>query len=398
MTSSHTAAPTAAAPDFWDRTRRGWHAIFYALLAVMAVLVPGLDDTTQTERGVVLGALAVMGVSYTLAGRRALGWDDTRLALLYLVPAWACVLAIVAVDPVGYLLLFVLFPQTWAMLPRTWQAVTWTLLASALLGLTQLWQVGFSRDAATDAVLTFVFNAGLSLLLGLWITGIVRESERRAELIAELQQTRVELASVERSRGALEERERLAREIHDTLAQGFTSILALAQAIDAGWDHDPAAARSRLGLLEQTARENLTEARALVAALGPVDLQQGSLQAALHRVVERFTLEAGVPTDLVVDGEPAPLGANAEVVLLRSAQEALANVRKHAHARHARVRLAYADGGATLEVEDDGVGIGADTSEGFGMRGMRDRAAHVGGQLQVARRDGGGTRVHVRVG
>ncbi|MGB9375005.1 MAG: sensor histidine kinase [Jiangellales bacterium] len=396
-----------SAPDFWTRTRGTWHAVFYGLLALMAVLLLALDDLDDTEVPLALGCLAVMALAYTLAGRRALGRDMIGPALAYLLPAWGAVFVLAAVAPVGYGLLFILFPQTWAMLPRTWQAVAWTLVAAGVLATIAVWQGGFGTDAAVEASLTFAFNAGLSLLLGLWITGIARESDRRAALIDELRRTQAELAEAERDRGVMAERERLAHEIHDTLAQGFTSILALARAIDAGWDADPGAARSRLALLEETACENVAEARALVAALRPVDLDDADLTGALERVVARFSRDCPTQARLEVRGQARPLSPHTEVVLLRAAQEGLTNVRKHAGATMVVVRLTYADPDesmaasgdlpATLEVIDDGRGIVPGTAEGFGLSGMRSRAAAIGGSVEVAAADEGGTRVRVDV-
>jgi signal transduction histidine kinase len=389
---------TGAAPEFWERTQRLWHTVLYVLLAGLAVLMIGQTGLTTTERAAALGLLAGIAVAYTVAGRRALGSDRLGWALAYLVPAWLAVVVLSAIAPAGYALLFILFPQTWAMLPRTWQAVTWTLVAAGALALLQAWQAGFGDDAAAEAGLTFVANAGLSLLLGLWITGIVRESERRAQLIAALRHAQAELADAERTRGVLEERERLAHEIHDTLAQGFTSVLTLAQAIEAGWEHDPRGARERLSLLQDTARANLGEARALVAALSPVDLDGTDLPEALRRLVDRFSRETGMSARLDVVGEPRALPRATEVVLLRAAQEGLTNVRKHAGATHATITLGFGAGEteATLDVVDDGRGVNG-AAEGFGLRGMRERAGAVGGEVTVGPGRDGGTRLHVDV-
>jgi signal transduction histidine kinase len=395
---SEDESATDTAPEFWERTQRLWHTVLYVLLAGLAVLMLGQTGLTTTERAIALGLLGGIAVAYMVAGRRALGTDRLGWALAYLVPAWFGVVVLSAIAPAGYALLFILFPQTWAMLPRTWQAVAWTLVAAGVLALLQAWQGGFDNDAAAEAGLTFAANAGLSLLLGLWITGIVRESERRAELIAALRHAQSELADAERTRGVLEERERLAHEIHDTLAQGFTSVLTLAQAIEAGWERDPRGARGRLSLLQETARANLGEARALVAALSPVDLDGTDLPDALGRLVDRFSRETGMPARLDVVGEPRALSRATEVVLLRAAQEGLTNVRKHAGATHATITLGFgaSDTEATLDVVDDGRGVNG-AAEGFGLRGMRERAGAVGGLVTVGPAQDGGTRLHVDV-
>jgi signal transduction histidine kinase len=233
---------------------------------------------------------------------------------------------------------------------------------------------------------------------------IIRQSTGRAELIAQLEQTRAALAQANREAGMLAERERLASEIHDTIAQGFTSILMLAQAAESMIDSDPALARKQLGLVGRTARENLAEARALVAGLAPAALTSATLADALTRLTERAGQELGIAAEFAVSGEPRALGTGAEVVLVRVCQEALSNVRKHARARSVRVLLCFADAGVTvgagvrLEVADDGVGFEAGPDcEGFGLRGMRARVDDIGGKLDVTSAPGAGTTVSAEV-
>nr|WP_246221331.1 sensor histidine kinase [Phytoactinopolyspora mesophila] len=233
------------------------------------------------------------------------------------------------------------------------------------------------------------------------MVGVANQAERRAELIDELESTRSELAETERVRGVLAERERLAHEIHDTLAQGFISILTLSQAIEASLERDAGQVRDRLALLERTARENLAETRALVDALAPVDLQGRSLAQALTTVARRFSTETGVRADADVAPGMVTLPVFAEIVLLRTAQEALSNIRKHAGASQVRISLSVVDDGlgmATMTVADDGVGF--DTTQdsgGFGLRGMRTRAQQAGGGFEVSSTPGGGTTVRVHV-
>ena len=147
------------------------------------------------------------------------------------------------------------------------------------------------------------------------------------------------------------ERERLAAEIHDTLAQGFTSILMLLQAAEPRIGNDPGEARRQVGLAVRTARENLAEARALVAAVPPAALGDSSLDEAVRRLTDRLGEELDVDTECVVSGSPRRLEARSEVVLLRAAQEGLANVRKHAKATHVGIELDYGDTVVRLEIQ-----------------------------------------------
>jgi signal transduction histidine kinase len=217
--------------------------------------------------------------------------------------------------------------------------------------------------------------------------------------VAALTAAQLELAEAEHLAGVHAERERLAHEIHDTLAQGFTSIVVLARAIDAGLDTagltEPSPLRDKLALLEETAQANLAEARALVAALPPADLHGGGLLAALRRAADRCARENGASTQVSVSGTPRALPAAYDVVLMRVAQEALANVAKHSHAQHVTLTMNYAESGTSLAVRDDGVGFTDVAPGGFGLAGMRQRVEQVGGQLCVEATPGAGTTVRV---
>ena len=154
----------------------------------------------------------------------------------------------------------------------------------------------------------------------------------------------------------------------------------------------------RLALIEETARENLAEARGLVAAFSPVALDGADLADALDRLAQRIGAETGIAVVVDVDrAATAHLRRADEVVLLRAAQEALTNVRRHAHASEVRVTITEDSGMVRLGVHDDGVGIGAGSAEGYGLRGMRSRVDAVAGQMSVRAVEGGGTVLDVAV-
>ena len=183
----------------------------------------------------------------------------------------------------------------------------------------------------------------------------------------------------------------MAREIHDTLAQGFTSIITLLQASDPGLEDD------KVALAVRTARENLAEARALVAALSPTPLASASLPEAVRRQASRFAEESGVPATFRTSGDVRTLPTAVEVVLLRAAQEALTNVRRHAGANEAAVLLAYTPSGVRLVVRDDGCGFVSGAADGFGLAGMRQRAEQIQGDLRVRSDPQAGTTVELEV-
>jgi signal transduction histidine kinase len=163
-------------------------------------------------------------------------------------------------------------------------------------------------------------------------------------------------------------------------------------------ERQPAAARGHLALALETARDNLAEARALVAALAPAGLQPGALDAALRRLAATADGHPGTAARFEVTGTAVPLPRPAEVMLLRVAQEAVANVRKHARAGQVLVCLRYAEGQVGLDVTDDGSGFDpGQAAGGYGLPGMRARAEEAGGRLQVRSSPGCGTTVSVVV-
>ncbi len=189
-------------------------------------------------------------------------------------------------------MLFAACPQCFmAMsLPRALAGVIALNVAPVVLEVTS---VRKSPGAIAFIFGTVVLGLAFSLVFGTWITRIIAESRERAALIRRLEAAQAELAEVSRQAGTLAERQRLAGEIHDTLAQGLTSIVMLLQAADTEIGSDPAEARRHVGLATQTAREGLAEARAMVAALTPAHLDSGPLHEALARLTDRIGAETG---------------------------------------------------------------------------------------------------------
>jgi two-component system, NarL family, sensor kinase len=208
-------------------------------------------------------------------------------------------------------------------------------------------------------------------------------------------QKQAEAASV------LEERNRMAREIHDTLAQAFTGILAQVGAANQVLTDDVEATQAHLDLIKELARTGLTEARRSVVALRPQLLEEGSLQSALYRLVAQLRT-AAMDTTLYyeIEGAAYSLPTEIESNLLRIGQEALTNAIRHANADEIRVELIYESDRFLLRVKDDGQGFGVGSipsSDGFGLLGMSERAERIGAQLTLRSQPGQGTEIIVTV-
>lgn len=384
-------AAEAAGEHAWERGLAMWHVVFGIVVVGVAAglwLTAGLP---VSRRAAVTALFAAMVGWYLAVGVPALRRGSTRLSAGYLAGAFALfVPAAVMFSPSSFLL-FAFCSQCFMLLEMP-RAIVAVVAFFAVPAVSSMNQGGWRAGPVLEALGANAFVVGISGVVALWINGIIRQSRERAELIEKLEATRAELAEANRESGVLAERERLAAEIHDTLAQGFTSILMLVQAAESKAERDLAAARRHLELARRTAHENLAEARALVAALAPVHLEAASLTDALRRLVDGIGGELGIRSSFAVDGAPRPLPAGVEVVLLRATQEALANVRKHSGAETVDVRLAYDDCVSRLVISDDGHGFDPGRPPaGFGLHGMRARAEQVGGTLDVRSAPGRGT-------
>jgi signal transduction histidine kinase len=229
------------------------------------------------------------------------------------------------------------------------------------------------------------------------LTELSAVNRRLEATIAENEGLHRQLLVQAREAGVLDERRRMAREIHDTLAQGLTGIVTQLQAAEqavSGTPGDPTGWRRHVDAAIRLARESLTEARRSVDALRPEPLEGCRLSDALAGVAERWSALNGVPAQVTTTGTARPIEPEAEFALLRAAQEALANVARHANASRVGLTISYMENEVALDVRDDGVGFDPALSDrGFGLVAMRQRIAGLSGTLQVESEPGGGTAI-----
>lgn len=380
-----------------------------AAVAAMALITSGIlaiDPPYGPDDYGAWAAMAAFVLLYVVFGRRVLRRPTAPHDLIF-----STLLAIVigvglSFDPFLSFLQSIVYPMVWVSATTVRRAIIGNVIVAVGVFTGYFAWSGFENLLLAGGVA--VLSVTFSLSLGLWITRIEEYGAERGRLLAELEAAQDELGSMHRDAGVTSERERLAREIHDTLAQSLTGLVLLAQragreldAADAADGPDaagapgtasaaPPRARDTIMLIEQTAREALGEARALVAANASVSVES-DLTDALTRLAERFTRETGV--EVTAEVGDVRLGRDLEVVLLRCAQEALANVRKHAHAASAQVRVMPRGDFVELTVIDDGVGLddAANESTGFGVSGMRERLALVDGRLSLEPGERGGS-------
>ncbi|MEU4351886.1 sensor histidine kinase [Streptomyces sp. NPDC023838] len=371
-----------------DRTLR-WNLAAWILFGLLPPAIAVLD-ASPARMCWMFGLLALIALCHTVVLTR----PDTS------VPSPRTYLAVLAVvlGAASYLLdggaafYVVSLPQFWLFTRTPSDAIGLSGAAAALTvfggTLGQGWSPHFLTGNAVVTVVAYVAGVGL----GLWVHRFVGQSkERQEQLASELSVTQEELAVAYQRQGAAEERERLAREIHDTLAQGFASIVVLAEAARAGVVSDPVRCAEQLTSIEQTARENLAEARVLVGSAPVSGVAAGSLAATLRRTLDRFVQDTGLT--VTAELPDIDLDQRTRVALLRCTQESLANIRKHAGASTVGVVLSERPGGVELEITDDGRGFVVEESHGFGLDGMRRRLAELDGELAVTSSLGDGTLV-----
>jgi len=288
---------------------------------------------------------------------------------------------------------------------------------------------GFRRPTASTVAIWVLLGCVDVVLVGIFVLlgqkteeqnqarkGMIAElaeaNHRLEEMMAENTGLQAQLLVQARETGAGDERQRMAREIHDTLAQGLTGIITQLEA--AQQTPNDAERERRIDNAKRLARHSLAEARRSVQALRPQALENSRLPEALADEVARWSVTSGVAGEVKTTGDARALHPEVEVTLLRVAQEALANVAKHAGASRAGVTLSYMEDVVSLDVRDDGIGFDrasagessagggraaegrtgeSPASGGFGLIAMRQRVSRLAGQLEIESEPGAGTAV-----
>jgi PAS domain S-box-containing protein len=205
-----------------------------------------------------------------------------------------------------------------------------------------------------------------------------------------------ELAEQHRQAAILNERTRMARDIHDTLAQGFTGVIVqLDAAVEALRDEEPEGAAKHIRRARELARASLSEARRSVHALRPQVLEKAAFAEALKAIIENTTAGTSLRTDFQIRGEPRELEPTVEENLFHIGQEALTNALKHARATKFQARLSFASDVVRLELRDNGDGFVVESKNGggFGLIGMKERAEQMRATLKISSKPGAGTKI-----
>ncbi|MFM9366658.1 sensor histidine kinase [Streptomyces sp. Da 82-17] len=415
-TGLDAAAAHALVQRRWEGFLRWGPYVLLGFTAVLVAVTSGMLLESTAERWAAAGLIAggfALQVWWSVAGRGVCG--PGLVGSVYYWARWGIGFALSWLNPfaafyavLGYFGAERLLPRR--MLPAGLFASAVTMAGSQSGGFPpkDLGGLGlFCAVLAVHIALIYVFGR------------LAEHEEQRATVhmatIAELEQTNARLQQAldenaalhaqllvqAREAGVADERRRLAAEIHDTIAQGLTGIIAQLQVVS-GTD-DPAVAGQHLDRAAALARHSLGEARRSVQNLGPAALEHHALPEALRQTVTEWAERTGVRAQFTVTGTAEPLHDEIEATLLRIAQEALSNTDRHAGAGRVGVTLSYMAGEVALDVRDDGRGFDPVSvrprsgSGGFGLDGMRARAERVAGAVTVESERGRGTAVSARV-
>jgi signal transduction histidine kinase len=397
------------ASESWEQRYQrliGWCA--YALLATSTILSFLQPAISAADRAITLGIAALAAVwVYALYTRAPQPRRERRARMVvFFVGLLAFASVLMLRQPLFFVFMISGFFYASELRPLPLVvlgvAVTSILINTLISGLPTTPE-GWAFYLAIIGIQTVAI--GFGSVIGEKISAANEERKaavtRLEAALRENEGLHAQLLSQAREAGVLDERARMAREIHDTIAHGLTGIVTQLEAADHARERPTDQARHIDNAL-RLARESLTEARRSVAASQPEVLERATLPEALAEIAAQWSSIHGLPAEVTTTGAPQPLHPEIETALLRTAQEALANVARHARATRAGVTLSYMGDVVTLDVRDDGVGFEADDQApgetgGFGLTAMRQRVSRVAGTLAVESEPGGGTAISARV-
>ncbi|QAY60353.1 sensor histidine kinase [Microbacterium protaetiae] len=372
--------------------RAGLHAI----TAVLVVI--GAASALRADRPVVALSAAAVFVAWYIAGAVLVGHQRSRrLGMIWLI-VLAVIWAATSVQAPEFI--WLAFPL-WLLAGQMMGMVSAAVFSAIVLAIVIVAPIARTGQIDTAYIVGPVVGGLFAYGISRGYLRLLADARERQRLVASLLQAQDdmarlhdELGATQRESGVLQERTRLSRDIHDTIAQSLSAIVLLARS-------QPDDPEATLGRIATVAESGLVDVRRIVAALAPAQLQEGTLVVSLRRMLDRLAEDTGILTSLDADDHLPQLPVQVDVALLRTAQSALSNVRLHSQASRVVVHLTDVGDGIRLDIVDDGRGfdlqkwVGGDG--GYGLRAMRDRLRELGGGLDIEAAVDAGTALSAHV-
>lgn len=379
--------------EAWEQWDWVWHLSAYTLIILNIIFVYNSEPRTTNFLFFLVLSIA-MGLWYisfkTMSTLRF--WDNPKRGVFYLVLGWLIWGGLISIASDSLMLIGIFFPLIFGRFPIRW-SIGITIFQT--LGLYALYILVYPTENWFALLMIILGLLIISTIIGAFIASIIKQSTDRQRLIVELTRSRANLMKVEREAGRLTERQRIARDIHDSLAQHFTSII---MQLSAAKHSTPETVQSAIQQAQDAAREGLNEIRRIVWDMQPEQFEKASLVEAVEELAARWSAENNIQVKMKVTGIPRSLTSSAETTLLRILQEALHNINKHALAKNVNITFSFMEDIFVMDIADDGVGFDpSKNSDGFGMKTMRERTEELSGTLTIESERGTGTAIAVSI-
>lgn len=380
-------------PEAWEQWDWVWHFSAYSFL-ILHIIIVYSSEPRITNFLLFLILCVLLGLWYipfvNISTLRI--WENPKRGALYLVQGWAIWAGLISLTADSLLLVGIFFPLLFSRFPIRW-ATGITIIQT--LGLYFLYIMLHPTEHWFLILMIILGLLTIATIMGAFISSIIKQSADRQRLIDELTRSRANLMRVEREAGRLNERQRLARDIHDTLAQHFTSIIMHLSAAKHG---NPESVQLEVQQAEDSAREGLDEIRRIIWDMQPEQIEKASLVEAIEELAARWSAENSVQVNMKVTGTPRTLTSSIETALLRISQEAMHNIKKYAQAENVNITFSFMEDLIVMDIADDGLGFEpSKIKNGFGMTTMRSRVEELSGTLTIESERGAGTVIAVSI-
>ena len=379
--------------EAWEQWDWVWHFSAYSFLILNIIFVYNSEPRITNFPFFLLLSVA-LGLWYipfiTISNLRI--WNNPIRGALYLIPGWIIWGGLLSLAADSLVLIGIFFPLIFSRFPIRW-SIGITIFQT--LGLYVLYIMLYPTENWFAILMIILGMLIISTIIAAFITSIIKQSTDRQRLIDELTRSRANLMKVEREAGQLTERQRIARDIHDSLAQHFTSII---MHLSAAKHSNAESVQSTVQQAENAAREGLNEIRRIVWDMQPEQFEKASLVEAVEELAARWSAENNIQVKMKVTGNPRNLTSSTETALLRISQEAMHNIKKHAQSKNVNITFSFMEDMFVMDIADDGLGFDhSKIKNGFGMKTMRDRAEELHGTLTIESEPGTGTAIAVSI-